>query len=370
MRNWAGHLQLLVLLVVAASALRCGSEDFPSTRTPAARPTGTTEPAASNSVELPRDSQGYWSLEGVIRGKRLAVVEYYPNAASAEERRTKQARLGLLDLQTTQVEVIGELQPGEQVAQNANDGRFLGWTEAGVPGVKDMAWKLYAEEPGVGDRWLVASGGSSTLTVKPYGSALSVDGGRLVYASENSDGSGTTLKLVDLQSHDSKDVATASGGAAVISVALNGSSLGWVSAASGPGGTVRTLHLLNMASGVEKELGQDFTSVAIGEPGLVAAGQSVELFKPGSSSAIPIGSASQGSFDVQVIGASTAWIDLSRHRPMVASLTDATPKPSLVADEYAGRLFTNGDKVYWMAAPDLDKGAPATHLYVRWRDIP
>lgn len=335
-----------------------------------ASPTSTTEPVASESLELPRDAGGYWSLEGMVRGKRLAVVEYYPKAASAEERRTKRARLGLLDLQTTHIELVGELEPGEQAAQNANDGRYLAWTEAGVPGVKDTAWKLYAEEIGAGGRWLVASGASPALSVKPYGSAIAVDSRRLVYADENRDGSGTTLKLVDLQSHASKNVATAGGGAAVLSVALNGPLVTWVAATSGPGGTDRTLHLLNLTSGVEQELAQGFTSVVIGESGLVTAGQSVELLKPGASSAVPIASTPQGSFDVQVIGAYTTWIDLSRHRPMIAALTNATTNPSLLADEYAGRMFTDGARVYWMAAPELDKGGPATHLYVRWRDIP
>ena len=354
---------------MTASGWRCGSEDSSPTHATVPRSTITTEAPAANSIELPRDNNGYWSLEGIISGKHVAVVQYYPNALSPEERRSKQAGLGLFDLQTKRVQDLVQLGPGEQSAQNANDGKFLAWTEAGVPGVKDTAWKLYAEELEFGGRWLVASGSSPALSVKPYGSALSIDGGRLVYASENRDGSGTTLKLVDLQSHASKDVAAASGGAAVISVALHGSLLAWVSATGETAATTRTLHSVDLATGAVSELGRDFTSTAIGGPGVVAAGQSVEVFNPGSPSPTVIASTPQGVFDVKTVDGYAAWIDVSRHRAMMASLTDASVKPSMLADEYAGRLFADGTRVYWMAAPELDKGGPATHLYVRWRDL-
>lgn len=360
----------MAVLLAWGTTMACRDSTSPrSQMTPGASSSPAGELPSPRSLKLPRDSSGFWFALDVV-GPDHALVQYFPDAASAAERRTQRARLAFISLQTGQIEEFRELDPGEQVGETANDGRFVVWTELGVFGVREARWKLWALDRQTGRLWTIDEDQGLEAARPLYGIPVSVRNGMLVYARLVSSEASRSfeIQMVSLADGVQRRIAAVDGTTQLIpSVALVNADVLWVVRTPTAGRPSDAMLMLTPVTGAPGE-----TLLSSGYSGRIAAGagaiiaswsSGVWAGNPGTplKQVVPLGTASYVGITEQHF----LWVDQAAHRAYVKRASGGAE--ILVSETYTQNVLVNDSVALWVTTPALDTaGGVGVDHYILW----
>ena len=360
----------MAVLLAWGTTMACRDSTSPrSQMTPGASSSPAGELPSPRSLKLPRDSSGFWFALDVV-GPDHALVQYFPDAASAAERRTQRARLAFISLQTGQIEEFRELDPGEQVGETANDGRFVVWTELGVFGVREARWKLWALDRQTGRLWTIDEDQGLEAARPLYGIPVSVRNGTLVYARLVSSEASRSfeIQMVSLADGVQRRIAAVDGTTQLIpSVALVNADVLWVVRTPTAGRPSDAMLMLTPVTGAPGE-----TLLSSGYSGRIAAGagaiiaswsSGVWAGNPGTplKQVVPLGTASYVGITEQHF----LWVDQAAHRAYVKRASGGAE--ILVSETYTQNVLVNDSVALWVTTPALDTaGGVGVDHYILW----
>ena len=290
-------------------------------------------------------------------------MEYLPNSATPQERLAQSAKLGSLDIHSGQISEWKTLQPGDQVAGFASDGRWAAWVEAGVPGVKDTRWRVLARD--------LQSGATSVVDSLPatvdvptvgYGTPIAVDDGRLAFSRVGADSAGEfeEVVVVDLATSTAAVIHRDSIPQRAVRFSLSGDRLLVVRAASGAANQLLEFDLGTPAAAPKVTENVADAVVASDAIFMSKAGGGLELDQAGQTLAIS-SNTSMAAF-LGIVNGNAVWVDTQSHRGFFAG---ADRKAKQITDDYTAGLWANDHTLAWETAPHLESGG-AAQLILYW----